>query len=342
MVAKKKVMRASGDDSIIFKQKMDYPSKPGQITYYPPEATPELKKQVKKDKTGGIIFYFLGVMLALAGLVMALDQSGDMEIYATLIPVCLLIGLIAAFFYLYTNNVALAKLSRTLPLILMVALVLLYIAGIITAIMGFVAAPYHIGDPPVLPDNPTPEQTTEFRDQMDQYDQDVEDFKNDIMDGFGNIIERLLAPAFFFISAGLVVARAGGTLLWTSSRVRHEYVPGTIILEAPAGYAMPASAPMAVQPVSQPVASAPVQDTAPRVSEPCTKCGKSAAYIEEHDSYFCYSCNEYVVFPVGDIADQPAVAESKQPANNCKDCGGELRYIEQYERYYCDSCKTYD
>ena len=315
MVAKKKVMRASGEESIIFKQKMDYPSKPGQITYYPPEATPELKKQVNRDKAGGIIFYFLGVMLAFAGLGMALASSRDMDIYATLIPLCLIIGLIAAFFYLYTNNVALAKLSRTLPLILMVALVLLYIVGIIRGIMTL----------------------GEIQNE------------NDIPNAIENLLARLVAPAFFFISAGLLCARAGGTQLWTSSRVKHEYVPGTIILEAPAGYAMPASAPVAVQqaaPVAaraaQPVVSTPVQEAAPRVSEPCTKCRKPAAYIEEHDSYFCYSCNEYVVFPVGDIDDQPAVSGPKEPANNCKSCGGGLRYINEYERYYCDSCKTYD
>ncbi len=311
MCAKKKEMRASGEDSIVFRQRMDYPSRPGQITYYPPEPSPDLKKQVDRDKAGGIIFYFLGVVLALMGLGMALDRSGDMEIYASLIPISLIIGLIAAFFYLYTNNVALAKLSRSLPAILMVALTLLYITGIILGMMDL---------------------------------SNIQN-ENDIPDAIDALFGRLVAPAFFFISVGLMVARAGGTLLWTSSRVRYEYVPGTIILEAPEGHTMPSPAPLtASQTTSHQAISSPPQDAAPGISEPCTKCGKPSTYIEEYDSYFCYSCNEYVEFPAEDTGSQAGQDDepSGPAASKCKTCGKELRYINEYDRYYCDSCKTYD
>ena len=137
-------------------------------------------------------------------------------------------------------------------------------------------------------------------------------------------------------------------MLWTSTRIMHEYIPATIIMESPGQVA-------GAQPAEQ-SESAPAPQT-----EPCTKCGDPATYVKEHDSFFCQSCNEYVVFPkddmdgqpdVDDLSDmdeesdmgggRPALNDPRPPVRSCKSCKGDLRYIEEYERFYCDSCKIYD
>ncbi|MCK4757616.1 MAG: hypothetical protein KAS67_04115 [Thermoplasmata archaeon] len=309
MCAAKREMGASGHDSIVFRQRMDYPSRPGQISYYPPEPSPELKKQAKKDRIAGIIFYVIGFMVAMLGLVMALSAGDNMEIYELLIPALLVIGLIAAIFYLSTNNVALAKLSRTLPMILMVALILLYIFSIISQIMDFSSI-----------------------DDEDMMEQAFEDLKGTI-----------LSPGFFFITAGLVIARTGGTMLWTSTKIMHDYIPATIIIETPGQAAAgPQSIPQP-QPVPQPVpVMAPVPESAPQ-ADPCPSCGQPLSYIEEYDRMYCHSCKAY---PDTDETGEPEPPVEPAPAEpalpQCKSCGNNLEFIEKYNRHYCYDCKQYD
>ncbi len=301
MGASKKNMEPGGRNSILFKQRLDYPSKPGQITYYPPEASYDLKNQVKKDKTTGIIFYVIGFIVSMMGLAAALESIDDLQLYSILIPVCLIIGLIAAFFYLYSDNVALAKLSRTLPIILMVALLLLYIGGLVSGALD-IASDLDEEDAGVI------------YEMIEEY-----------------IYVRLLAPSFFFITAGLVIARSGGTQLWAATRIVHQYMPATIILETPGKSTVPTRA----------------------VTNPCRSCGQSLSYIEEYDRFYCYSCEDYAPLaedptPVSKPVATPAVSKPEPKSSKpvpkvprCKICKDELDFIEEYDRYYCYSCEKY-
>lgn len=246
---------ASGHDSILFRQDIDYPRVPGAITYYPPEPSEELEKQVKKDKAGGLALYVIGFATAIIGLLGAMEFSQAVTIYATLIPFLLVLGLVFAILYLIMNNVALAKLARTLPAILMICLVLLYILSIFSAVMDLATV-------------------------VDGGNQ------NTISDGFNNIFSSLLNPAFFFMSAGLMICRAGGTMLWTSTKVVHQYIPGMIIIENPNLQATPHD------PESQHHIEEYVDDK-PDPNVLCTSCSQPMTFIPQYDRHYCYDCNTY-------------------------------------------------
>ena len=239
---------ASGHGSIMFRQDLAYPRVPEQITFYPPEPSEELQKQVARDKAGGIGLYIIGFFTALLGFMAALNYSSSMEIYSTLIPFLLILGLVFAILYLILNNVTLAKLSRILPLILLIALMILYVVSIVNSVVS-------LGD------------------IMDSEDEDA------MSDAFDSIFETILNPAFFFLLAGLIIARAGGTMLWASTRVVHEYIPGMIILEVP-GY--------------QPPQEYPEEGVEEGTEESsCTTCGGPLTFIEEYDRWYCYKCEAY-------------------------------------------------
>jgi uncharacterized membrane protein len=242
---------ASGQGSIMFRQNMDYPRVPGQITYYPPEPSDELRSQVRKDKAGGIILYIVGFALVIIGYISAMNFSTDIEVYAMLIPVLLLLGLVFAILFLFMDNVALAKLSRTMPAILMVCLFLMYITSLISAIMD-----------------------------LSQLGEGVSE--SAITEAFDNIISTLLNPAFFLMSAGLMICRAGGTMLWTSTKVVHEFIPGMIIMETQQPLGVAARADVPIQPFT------PVTK-----EKTCLKCNKPVDFIEEYGRYYCYDCQEY-------------------------------------------------
>jgi len=235
---------ASGHGSIVFRQNLEYPREPEKITYYPPEPSEELKKQVARDKAGGIGLYFIGFAIALIAFGVALGYSNQMELYATLIPFLLIFGLVFAILFLIMKNVTLAKLSRTMPLILLVALLLLYIFSILTSVMDLTGM----------------------------------ENENDISNGFENLISSIINPAFFLLTAGLIIARAGGTMLWTSTRIVHEYIPATIILEIP-GHSPP------LEPGEQDII-----DEAPF----CEDCNKPMSYIAQYERWYCYDCKEYL------------------------------------------------
>lgn len=242
---------ASGQGSIMFRQNMDYPRVPGQITYYPPEPSDELRNQVRKDKAGGLILYIIGFALVIIGYLGAMSFSGDIEVYAVLIPILLLLGLVFAILFLFMDNVTLAKLSRTMPAILMFCLVLIYITSIVHSVNDLIQ----------LGENSS---------------------ENEMSNAFDNLFSSLLNPAFFFMSAGLMICRAGGTMLWTSTKVIHEFIPGMIIIETP-------------QPQGTAVRfAAPVNQPAPAANiKLCSKCSKPLDYIEEYSRYYCYDCQEY-------------------------------------------------
>lgn len=240
---------ASGQGSIVFRQNMDYPRVPGQITYYPPEPSDELRNQVRKDKAGGLIVYIIGFAIVLMGYLGAINVF---EIYAVLIPVLLLLGLVFAMLYLFMDNITLAKLSRTMPLVLMVCLVMLYIMVILSSIMASI-----------------PSEGSEIPSE------------NDITDNF----EPMLNPGIFFMFTGLMICRAGGTMLWTSTKILHEYIPGMIIIETPQQHVV---ASINTEPASQFVA--PTTNI-----KLCSKCNKPLDYIEEYGRYYCYDCQEYAV-----------------------------------------------
>lgn len=272
---------ASGHGSILFRQDLAYPRIPNQITYYPPEPSEALKKQVARDKAGGLSLYIIGFSVALIGFMVALNYSTTIEIYSTLIPFLLILGLVFAILFLILNNVILAKLSRTLPTILLVALILLYVYSIITTLTGL------SGD------------------------------QSDIEAVTENIFRAVLNPSFFLLLTGLLIAGAGGTMLWTSTKILHEYIPGMIILEVP-GEGMPAGA----------------QVQAPEVQpETCIHCDGPLRYIEKYDRWYCDECREYV----------PLEKEETAPkdAKTCTKCGEPLNFITQYNRWYCYKCKEY-
>ncbi len=355
MTSEKLDRGASGYGSIVFRQRLDQPTGANQITYYPPEPSPALKKQVSRDKIGGITVYIIGFVVAFIGFIIAFNDNSVIQIYELLIPLLLIIGLIAAIMYLVMNNVALAKLSRTLPLILIICMVMLYIYSILNSITGLA---------------------------------DIDDI-DDMGNAIDNVFSSILSPAFFLILTGLIVARAGGTMLWTSTKVLHEYIPGMIIMEVPAGAGLPedrycdtckgrqtyieeydrwycytckdykdtVAQPVAVEVAPSPavVAAAPIptsegEPIAIEEDRRCEKCNDQLVWVDQHERWYCYTCKEYA--PLDDVADaddepddadvDDAGDDEPDDASNCKTCGGELTYIEQYGRYYCYKCKAYD
>lgn len=249
---------ASGHGSIMFRQDLAYPRVPEQITFYPPEPSEELQKQVARDKAGGIGLYIIGFFTALLGFMAALNYSSNMEIYSTLIPFLLILGLVFAILYLILNNVMLAKLSRVLPLILLVALLLIYILSILLGVIDFQG----IQEPP-----------------EGASDIEIQAFEQEMEAAFENLVSIILNPAFFFLLAGLIIARAGGTMLWASTRVVHEYIPGMIILEVP-GY--------------QPPQEYPEEGMGEDAEEAsCASCGGPLTFIEEYGRWYCYKCEAY-------------------------------------------------
>ena len=250
---------ASGHGSIVFRQDLSYPREPEQITYYPPEPSEELRKQVAKDKAGGIGLYFIGFAIGIIAFMVALGYSTQMEIYATLIPFLLILGLVFALLYLILNNVTLAKLSRAMPLILLVALLLLYIFSILSGVLD-------------LANLQAPD------DNASQAEHDA--FQDNMSDRMEYLISSILNPAFFLLLAGLIIARAGGTMLWTSTKVVHDYIPATIILEVPG------------------LTPAGDEYEEPEKSEEeelpaCATCGEPLTYLEQYERWYCYGCNEY-------------------------------------------------
>ncbi|KYK27265.1 MAG: hypothetical protein AYK23_02465 [Candidatus Proteinoplasmatales archaeon SG8-5] len=245
---------ASGHGSIMFRQDLAYPREPNLITYYPPEPSEELKKQVMKDKAGGITLYIIGFAVALIAFIMALNFSRDIEIYAMLIPFLLVLGLVFAILYLMLDNVTLATLSRTLPIILLIALILLYIVSILSTV-------------------------SDLGNIIDGGDQ------NAIDNALEDIFETILNPAFFMLSAGLLICRAGGTMLWTSTKVVHQYIPGTIILEVP-GLASPEQPPEANM-------HDDADDDEDIEIRLCGNCDEPLTYIKQYDRWYCYECKEY-------------------------------------------------
>ncbi len=238
---------AEGDGSITFRQNLEYPREPGKITYYPPEPSDDLKRQVRKEKAGGLILYIIGFAVLFIGYIGAMNFSDSIEVYAILIPILMLLGLIFAIMFLYFNNINLAKLSRAMPMILMICLVLLYIMSIVNSIMDLSSLGEDASD--------------------SEMDAAVED-----------VFSMVMNPAFFLMLAGLMICRAGGSMLWTSTKIVNEFIPGMIILETSQ------SAPL---PPTGAVAAAP---SPPRL---CEHCSKPLDYIPEYQRYYCYDCKEY-------------------------------------------------
>lgn len=260
---------ASGhEDSILFRQNLDYPKEPGQISYYPPEPSEELQKQVRMDKAGGITLYIIGFAAAIIGLLGAMEFSQTIVIYATLIPFLLVLGLVFAILYLVMDNVVLAQLARALPAILIVCLVLLYILSILMAVM-------------------------DLGNLLEGGNQ------NTISTAFDDIFGALLNPAFFFMAAGLMICRAGGTMLWTSTKIVHQYIPGMIVIESQPAAAMQEPPQYSEEP---PVTAPPSQEDAapeelvedkPDPEHPCESCSQPMTYIPPYERYYCYDCGTY-------------------------------------------------
>ena len=103
--------------------------------------------------------------------------------------------------------------------------------------------------------------------------------ENEMADAIENLVESIINPAFFLLTAGLINARAGGTMLWTSTRIVHEYIPATIILEVPE-YLPP--------PVEQ-----GGQGADPEVPI-CEECDQPMSYIDQYQRWYCYDCKEYL------------------------------------------------
>jgi len=80
---------------------------------------------------------------------------------------------------------------------------------------------------------------------------------------------------------------------------------------------------------------------------PCGVCGDEMRFIEQYDSWYCDTCQDYrrdtpdeqaAVGTGGAVQAQTGV---QQQSDRCPNCGGELKYIEEYERWYCYSCQQY-
>ena len=245
----------NGHGAIKFRQNLNYPRTPGEITYYPPEPSDEMRMQVQKERAGGLITYILGFAIVLIGYLGESYFSDRIELYATLIPFLLVLGLVFAILFLWLNSNVYAKLSRTMPMILLVCLILLYISSILFSIVD-------IGN--TINEN--------------NYDNLINDF-----------ILSMLNPAFFLMTAGLMICGAGGNMLLNSLKVYNEFIPGMIIIETP-GAQVPIVQNQVVNaaaPVT-PVQPAPVNNV-----KACQHCNKPLEYIEEYGRYYCYDCQEY-------------------------------------------------
>lgn len=239
---------SNGHGAIKFRQNLEYPRVPGEITYYPPEPSDELKAQVTKERAGGLIAYIIGFAIVLMGYIGANHFSDSLEVYSTLAPILIILGLVFACLFLYLNSTVWAKLARAMPLILMICMVLLYIASIITALTGMT---------------------------------DIDE--NNIEDMLDDLILSLLNPAFFLITAGLMICHAGGTMLLMSTKIYNEFIPGMIIIESPGIVQAPAPVQPSQPPLSMQTPEAPV----------CQHCGKPMEYIGEYNRHYCYDCKEY-------------------------------------------------
>jgi hypothetical protein len=196
-----------GQGSIVFRQNLEYPREPGQITYYPPEPSEGLKSQVRKDRAGGIALYIIGFALVIIGYIAATTVENIVSVYAALIIVLLVLGTIFAVLFLYMNNLVYAKLANALPMILMFCLSLLYIVSILFAVMDL----SRLGEG---------------------------SNENDVERAFEGLFRSLLNPGFFLMMTGLMICRSGGTSLQMSMKVMDQFIPGMIIIETPhAGHA---------------------------------------------------------------------------------------------------------
>ena len=251
-----------GQGSILFRQNLEYPRKPGQITYYPPEPSDDMRKQVRRDRGGGLATYIIGFTVIILGYLIAMDFSNAVEVYVILIPLLSILGLIFAIMYVFTNNDNMAKLSRTMPAILMVCLVLFYIISIISGIT-----------------------------ELSRIDNNVSD--NAFPQTIDNLFMSLLNPAFFLMSAGLLACHTGGTMLWTSKKIMSEYIPGMIIIESSVSEPdAPSPEPAKAQEIRFEQAI-PVSQEAPTNLNLCKHCNGPLEYIEQYDRYYCYECQEY-------------------------------------------------
>lgn len=270
---------ASGEDSIKFRQNLDYPREPGAITYYPPEPSEELQKQVRKDKGGGIALYIIGFIIAIIGYTVLTENYPAIDRYNVLIPIFLALGLLAAILYLALNNDALAKLSRALPKLLMVALTLLLIISIVQQITDL-----QFIQPPNEPsDNATPMEWNNYNNSMEQ-------FEIDMGNSIDNLFDSIVNPGFFIMTAGLFACIAGGTMLWTSTKIVNQYIPGMIVLETPnMGVASqtPSQSPAEAIPEEEYV------DAEPDSSKLCQNCSQPMTFIEQYDRHYCYDCETY-------------------------------------------------
>ncbi len=271
---------ASGEDGIKFRQDLDYPRVPGAITYYPPEPSDDLQKQVRKDKGGGIALYIIGFIIAIIGYMVLTENYPAIDRYNVLIPIFLALGMLAAILYLALNNVALAKLSRALPKLLMVALTLLLIISIVQQITDL-----QFIEPPNEPsDNASPGEWNNYNNSMEQ-------FEIDMGNSIDNLFNSIVNPGFFIMAAGLFCCIAGGTMLWTSTKVVHQYIPGMIILETPNARVQPQDAVLAPAEAGQPEEE--YIDAKSDPSKLCQNCSQPMTFIEQYERHYCYDCEAY-------------------------------------------------
>lgn len=273
---------ASGEDGIKFRQDLDYPREPGAITYYPPEPSEELQKQVRKDKGGGIALYIIGFIIAIIGYMVLTENYPAIDRYNVLIPIFLALGLLAAILYLALNNVALAKLSRALPKLLMVALTLLLIISIVQQItdLQFIQQPNEPSD-------------NASAGEWNNYNNSMEQFEVDMGNSIDNLFNSIVNPGFFIMAAGLFTCIAGGTMLWTSTKVVHQYIPGMIIIETPNASQTAPVASMAAQEPSEAMPEEEYVDEKPDQGKPCEICSEPMTFIEQYGRYYCYDCETY-------------------------------------------------
>lgn len=238
--------------------------------------------------------YTLGFVIGLIGLMAAINHSTDLEIYYLLIPFLLVLGLVFAALYLILKNVTLAKLSRTLPRILLVALILLYVFSVFQSandLMG-IEGP---GDEPQHPgDYATPAENQTYQQEMDVWEQERQAAEQEMETAFNNLNTTIVNPGFFLLLTAIVIVTAGGTMLWTSTKIQEQFVPATIILEVPARELPP---PEEIEDYNGEI----YEETEETITEepiapepgPCANCGESLTFIEQYDRWYCYACKEY-------------------------------------------------
>lgn len=192
------------------------PGTPGQITYYPSKPTPDFEKRMRRDRIAGSIVAILGFSLVTLGFALAFAFLG---LFHLPILLAAIFALVFAFVYIGLGNPALAKTAKALPivgyltlLILWIFLIPFLISASMASAMSSMMADFDPSSGGSLP---------------------MPDF-NQIMGDIMGLIGAIILSTFLML-IGLICMRGGAGVLLDSYRMRTDFSPSIIVMNAPGG-----------------------------------------------------------------------------------------------------------